>query len=97
MSNQIFNEERADFFVIEIIEDLHKPLISFLHSLGFEYDELQDFDTIYYNTDFFIFVCKNDLRIYLVNGSNEEEALLIINSHFEKNNLLDKIEPFFKI
>ena len=91
------NKERSDFFVIEISDELHKNLISLLIKLGFKYDEIEDFDSLYKGEDLFIFVCKNNLRVYLTNGSTKDEILLIIDSTLKKEDLINKIEEYFQI
>jgi hypothetical protein len=82
---------------MKISDELHKNLISLLTKMGFEYGEVEDFDRIYKDEELFIFICKNNLRVYLTNGSTKDEVLLIINSTFKKEDLINKIEEDFQV
>ena len=96
--NKECSKEKAIFFTIEITEDLHKSLISFLREIGLKGDSLQDFDTTYENEELFIFGCNSDLRVYLVNGSLEKEIVLIISGlQLDEEHILKKAEQYFKI
>lgn len=53
-----YNGGIVNWFEIEISDELHKSIFSLLIKLGFESREIEDFDTVYKNTDIFIFACK---------------------------------------
>jgi len=90
-------EERADFFTIKISEDLKTALISLLTKLGFRYDKIKNFDSILENEELFIFVYQKNIRVYLLNGPNKNEVLLIINSKIDKQKLINLLEKYFQI
>jgi hypothetical protein len=91
-----YEKGRIDFFSIKINEILHKSLIALFLELGFKQDPIEDLDTIYENTELFIFGYSEGKRFYVLNSSQEDEINLILDSSIEREELMDLVEKHFQ-
>lgn len=88
---------RVDLFLIEIIEGIHKSVISLLLDIGFSKGDVQDFDRTYENEELFIFGMRKETKVYLLNISNTNEILLLVDSKISRDELLGLMERYFQI
>jgi|SRR3989344_2483634 len=95
MSSNDYEQGRIDRFSIYKRLDIHNQLISFLRSLNFPDEKLEDLDFVTSEVEGYFFVFDRNKRFHLF--VSEEEITFVLDTNLSKEEIISKLENYFQI
>lgn len=95
ISSKEYEQGRVDRFSIYKRIDLHNQLISFLRSLDFSEEKLEELDFVTSNIEGYFFVFDKNIRFHMF--ISVKEITFVLDTNFPKEKIISKLEKYFHV
>ncbi len=95
ISSKDYELGRIDKFSIYKRIDIHNQLISFLRSLGFSEEKLEDLDFVTSEVGGYFFVFDGNVRFHMF--ISVEEITFVLDTNLPREEIISKLEKYFYV